>query len=86
MRKDGRRSQGLASPERTDRIYAAVDGILAVAKEMRQGMSKDQIQRAATPYVRQLAYRMSASCQNQIRKRYETLLPLVKELRDSLEG
>lgn len=84
-RKDGRRSQGMASPERTDRIYAAVDGILAVAKEMRQGMSRDQIHRATTPHVRQLAYRVSASCQTQLRKQYETLLPLVKELRDSLE-
>jgi hypothetical protein len=85
MRKDGRRSQGMASAERTDRIYAAVDGILAVAKDMRQGLSRDQIERMAQPHVRQLAYRTSAKCQNQLRKQYETLLPLVKQLRDSLE-
>lgn len=85
-RKDGRRSQGMATPERTDRIYAAADGILAVAKAIRQELSHDQIQRNAQPRVRHLAYRTSASCQQRLRGHYEELLPLVKALRDSLEA
>lgn len=85
-RKDGRRSQGMASEEKTQRLLKNIDAIVSMASAMRMRMARDEVARAVNA-KHKYRYRMSASCLWEVEKDFfDVLLPLVKAMRDALDN